>query len=103
MEQAQAAFQRAVRADPLNPVGVGGLAQVAFEQARYAGALDLGRRAWRLSPRTPRYLTIIGDSYFKLMRFDDARSAYGRALALAPRDDLLQNRMARVNARLGPR
>jgi tetratricopeptide (TPR) repeat protein/tRNA A-37 threonylcarbamoyl transferase component Bud32 len=101
LDEAQTAFQRAVRADPLNPVGVGGLAEVAFEQARYAEALDLGRRAWRLAPRTPRYLTIIGDSYFKLMRFDDARSAYGRALALAPRDDLLQSRMARVNARLG--
>jgi Flp pilus assembly protein TadD len=103
LDEAQTAFQRAVRADSLNPVGVGGLAEVAFEKARYTEALDLARRAWKLAPRTPRYLTIIGDSYFKLMRFDDARSAYGRALALAPRDDLLQSRMARVNARLSAR
>jgi tetratricopeptide (TPR) repeat protein/tRNA A-37 threonylcarbamoyl transferase component Bud32 len=98
--EADAAFRRAVRADPLNPVAVGGMAEVAFERARYTEALDLGRRAWKLAPRSPRYLTIIGDSYFKLLRFDDARAAYERALALAPRDDLLQSRMERVKAQL---
>jgi tetratricopeptide (TPR) repeat protein len=100
LDQADAAFRRALRADPLSPTAVGGLAEVAFERARYTEALDLGRRAWKLAPRSPRYLTIIGDSYFKLLRFDDARTAYERALALAPRDDLLHSRMERVKARL---
>jgi tetratricopeptide (TPR) repeat protein/tRNA A-37 threonylcarbamoyl transferase component Bud32 len=103
LDEAESAFRRSVRADPLNPVAVGGLAEVAFERARYTEALDFSRRAWKLAPRSPRYLTIIGDSYFKLMRFDDARAAYERALSLAPRDDVLQSRMARVNARLSER
>jgi tetratricopeptide (TPR) repeat protein/tRNA A-37 threonylcarbamoyl transferase component Bud32 len=101
LSEADAAFRRAVRADPLNAVAVGGMAEVAFERARYSEALDFGRRAWKLAPRSPRYLTIIGDSYFKLLRFDDARTAYERALALAPRDDLLQSRIERVKAQLG--
>jgi tetratricopeptide (TPR) repeat protein len=103
LDEAESAFRKAVRADSLNPVAVGGLAEVAFERARYTEALDFGRRASKLAPRSPRYLTIIGDSYFKLLRFDDARAAYERALALAPRDDLLQSRMQRVKARLGDR
>jgi tetratricopeptide (TPR) repeat protein/tRNA A-37 threonylcarbamoyl transferase component Bud32 len=103
LDEAETGFRKAVRADSLNPVAVGGLAEVAFERARYTEALDFARRASKLAPRSPRYLTIIGDSYFKLLRFDDARTAYERALVLAPRDDLLQNRMQRVKARLGDR
>jgi tetratricopeptide (TPR) repeat protein/tRNA A-37 threonylcarbamoyl transferase component Bud32 len=103
LDDAESAFRRAVRADPLNPVAVGGLAEVAFERARYTEALDFARRAWKLAPRSARYLTVIGDAYFKLLRLDDARAAYERALALSPRDDLLRSRLQRVRARLSER
>jgi tetratricopeptide (TPR) repeat protein len=103
LDEADNAFRKAVRADSLNPVAVGGMAEVAFERARYTEALDFGRRAARLAPRSPHYLVVVGDAYFKLLRFDDARAAYERALSLAPRDELLQARIQRVKARTGER
>ena len=53
-----------------------------------------------LSPATPRYLLLLGDAYFKLLRFADAQAAYERALKLTPRDPLIRNRLNRVLARL---
>jgi tetratricopeptide (TPR) repeat protein/tRNA A-37 threonylcarbamoyl transferase component Bud32 len=101
LDDAEAAFRRAVHADPLNGVAVGGMAEVAFERARYPEALDYARRATKLAPRSARYLTILGDSYFKLLRFDEARATYQRALAIAPADPQLKSRIQRVKASVG--
>ena len=99
--RAQVAFDRAVRADPTNPNAVAGLAEVAFENARYTDALDYGRRAVRLQPKVPRFQIVVGDAYFKLLRYDQALAAYQRALALSPGDSGTQARIERVKARLG--
>ena len=99
--RAQVAFDRAVRADASNPDAVAGLAEVAFESARYTEALDYGRRAARLQPKTSRYHVIVGDAYFKLLRYDEAQAAYKRAQALTPNDEGIKARLGRVKARLG--
>ncbi|MBN2576424.1 MAG: protein kinase [Deltaproteobacteria bacterium] len=99
---ARAAFDRAVRADASNPDAVVGLAEVAFENARYTEALDYGRRAARLQPRAAKHHMVVGDAYFKLLRYDEAKAAYARALALAPNSEGIKARIGRVNARLGP-
>ena len=99
--RAQAAFDRAVRADASNPDAVAGLADVAFENARYTEALDYGRRAVRLQSKRPKYHVVVGDAYFKLLRYDEALAAYQRAAALAPQDEGVKARMGRVMAKLG--
>jgi serine/threonine protein kinase len=99
--RAQVAFDRAVRADASNPEAVAGLAEVAFENARYTEALDYGRRAARLQPKVSKHHIIVGDAYFKLLRYDEARAAYQRAQALAPNDEGIKARIGRVKARLG--
>jgi tetratricopeptide (TPR) repeat protein/tRNA A-37 threonylcarbamoyl transferase component Bud32 len=99
--RAQVAFDRAVRADASNPDAVAGLAEVAFESARYTEALDYGRRAARLQPKTSRNHVIVGDAYFKLLRYDEAQAAYKRAQALTPNDEGIKARLGRVKARLG--
>jgi tetratricopeptide (TPR) repeat protein/tRNA A-37 threonylcarbamoyl transferase component Bud32 len=99
--RAQNAFDRAVRADANNPDAVAGLAEVAFENARYTEALDYGRRAVRLQPRMARHHIVVGDAYFKLLRYDDAQAAYKRAQALTPNDEGIKARIGRVKARLG--
>jgi len=101
LNEAEAAFTRAVRADAQNAGAVGGLAEVAFERARYSDALDFGRRAARLSPRTPKYAVLAGDAYFKLLRYDDALRSYEKARALAPQDDEIKSRIDRVHAKVG--
>jgi tetratricopeptide (TPR) repeat protein/tRNA A-37 threonylcarbamoyl transferase component Bud32 len=101
LARAQAAFDRAVRADSTNPDAVTGLAQVAFESARYTEALDYGRRAVRLQPKSAAHHVVVGDSYFKLLRYDDALASYTRAQTLAPHDEGIKTRIGRVKARLG--
>jgi serine/threonine protein kinase/tetratricopeptide (TPR) repeat protein len=101
LASAQGAFERAVRADSTNPEAVAGLAEVAFENARYTEALDYGRRAVHMQPRASKYHVIVGDAYFKLLRYDEALGAYHRALALSPNDDGIKARIGRVKARFG--
>jgi tetratricopeptide (TPR) repeat protein len=93
-------FNHAVRADASNPDALAGLAEVAFERARYSEALDYGRRAVRRDPKKPRYHTVVGDAFFKLLRYDEAVSAYERALALSPGDTGIKARLERVRSRL---
>ncbi len=101
LDRAQDAFDRAVRADPANPEAVAGLAEVAFERARYVDALDYARRAVAFRPKTPRYQVILGDAYFKLLRYDEALASYQRAQTLSPRDEGVKARIARAQAKLG--
>ena len=98
--EAESWFNRAVRADASNVIGVAGLAEVAFERAKYSEAMDYARRAARLSPKTPKYLVLLGDAYFKLLRYDQALATYQQARALAPADEGVKNRLARVEAKL---
>ena len=101
LNSAQDAFNRAVRADSANPDAVAGLAEVAFERARYVDALDYARRAVALRPKTPRYHVILGDAYFKLLRYDEALASYQRARTLSPQDEGVKARIVRAEARLG--
>ncbi len=100
LTEAEAAFTRAVRADAQNAVAVGGLAEVAFERAHYSDAMDFARRASRLAPRSPKYLALAGDAYFKLLRYDDALRSYEKALALSPASDEIKNRLERVRSKI---
>jgi serine/threonine protein kinase/tetratricopeptide (TPR) repeat protein len=99
--RAQVAFDRAVRMDASNPNAVAGLAEVAFENARYTEALDYGRRAVRLQPKSAKNHVIVGDAFFKLLRYDEAQAAYKRAQALSPNDEGIKARLGRVKTRLG--
>ena len=47
------------------------------------------------------FIVIVGDAYFKLLRYDQALAAYKRAAVLAPGDEGIKARIGRVMARLG--
>lgn len=100
LNEAEKAFNRALEADPSNVAGVAGLAEVAFERSRYTEALDYARRATQQAPRSPRYLLLLGDAHFKLLRFADAQAAYQKALKIAPDNDVVRSRVERVRAKL---
>jgi tetratricopeptide (TPR) repeat protein len=80
---------------------VGGLAEVAFERARYSDALDYARRASRLAPKSSKYLVETGDAYFKLLRYDEALASYDKAAVLSPKDAGIKSRIERVRAKVG--
>lgn len=103
LADAETAFSQAVRADPLDGAAVGGMAQVAFERARYVEALDFARRATRLAPKAAGGHLVLGDAYFRLLRFSEALNAYQTAeKLLGPKTPQVAARIERVKARLGP-
>ena len=100
LQEAEAAFNRALEADPGNVAAIAGLAEVAFERSRYTEALDYARRAAQQAPRAPKYLMLLGDAYFKLLRFADAQKAYEKALKIAPSNQVVRSRVERVRAKM---
>ncbi len=103
LADAESAFNRGVRADAQSAAAVGGLAQVAFERAQYPNALDYARRAAKLAPGSATYQLVLGDAYFKLLRYADAQSAYEKASSLGKGKDAQVNaRLERVKLKLAP-
>jgi tetratricopeptide (TPR) repeat protein len=100
LREAETAFNLALEADPTNAVAIGGLAEVAFERSRYAEALDYARRAVQQSPRSGRYLLLMGDAYFKLLRYADAKAAYQRAAQIASHQAEARGRLERLRTKL---
>lgn len=56
-----------------------GLAELYFDASEYGKALTHARRAAALEPDDGELLILLGDCYFKTMRYAAARSAYERA------------------------
>ena len=43
---------------------------------------------------------LLGDAYFKLLRFADAQAAYEKALKIAPSNEVVRSRVERVRAKM---
>jgi tetratricopeptide (TPR) repeat protein len=84
---------------PREARAVVGLATVAFEQARYTQAVELGERAVRLDAGGVQAHLLLGDAYYKLLRYDDARRAWERVLSLEPGNRRATQRMAMLKQR----
>jgi serine/threonine protein kinase len=101
LQEAETSFNLALEADPANPAAIAGLAEVAFERSRYTDALDYARRAVQQAPRVGRYHVLVGDAYFKLLRYADAKAAYERALRLGnPGQEMARSRLERLRQKL---
>jgi tetratricopeptide (TPR) repeat protein/tRNA A-37 threonylcarbamoyl transferase component Bud32 len=100
LQEAETSFNLALEADPSNAAAIAGLAEVAFERSRYTDALDYARRAVQQAPRTGRYHVLVGDAYFKLLRYADAKAAYERALRLGPGQEMAKSRLERLRIKL---
>ena len=99
LRSARTRFLAAVKADAKSAAAVVGLATVSFEQAAYAQAVELAERATKLNRRELRGYLLLGDAYFKLLRYDDALAAWQRVLTLAPGNKRATQRIAMVKAR----
>jgi hypothetical protein len=101
LEEAKAEFERAVAADSRNVTAIGGLAEVAFERAKYEEAAYYAQRAIRLNSRSTRYLVLLADASFKISRFSDALKFYNRAKQMDPGIVGIDDRIKKVQERLG--
>ncbi len=96
---AETSFHRALEADARSHEALSGLSEVYFNRAAHQKALSFAKRAVTLAPRRAEYRMQLGDAYFKVLRYDDARGEYEAALDLghAPAKAAL----ARLRSRLG--
>jgi TolA-binding protein len=78
-EEAGDAFKRLISARRERGPALLGLANIAFQQQNYAEAVSRAREASRSGGGIEAYL-LLGDAYFKLGKYADARSAYDEAL-----------------------
>jgi tetratricopeptide (TPR) repeat protein len=99
LAQARERFLAAVRADPGHAPAVTALATVEFEEARYARTVELAKRALSMDRRQVAAQLLVGDAYYKLLRYDDARMAWQRVLELEPGNKRAARRIAMIAGR----
>jgi serine/threonine protein kinase len=90
-DEARAAFERLLHAGKSRGPALVGLAKIAFQQHEYQEAVDRAREGAQAGGGAEARV-VLGDAYFRLEKFADARKAYEDALRLDP-----ENRTARQN------
>jgi len=100
LAEARARFLSAVEANPREAQARIGLASVAFERTDYTQAVELARQVVHMYPRAIQGHIILGDAYFKLLRYDEARRSWERALQLDPENRHASRRIERLRQRV---
>lgn len=86
--QAQAAFDKALAANPADYVALTGLGLLRLKRGDAEGALDAFLRAGVLEPRYARAKTFTAVAYYQLGRHNDAIATFREAAALDDKDPL---------------
>jgi serine/threonine protein kinase len=92
--EARAAFEKLLAAKPTKGAALAGLAQIAFQEKNYKEAVEHAKESARTGGGVEARV-LLGDAYFKLDRFEEAKKAYNEALKLDP-----NNRVAGQGLRL---
>jgi tetratricopeptide (TPR) repeat protein len=97
--EAETLFEKALGFDRHNAMALIGLSDVFFNRGNYAKSVTYAEKAVKAAPRTASHRVKLGDAYFKVLRYRDARKAYAKAVDLGARD--AQWRLDKVNKKLG--
>jgi tetratricopeptide (TPR) repeat protein len=92
--EARTAFEKLLAAKPTKGAALAGLAQIAFQEKNYKEAVERAKESARTGGGVEARV-LLGDAYFKLDRFEEAKKAYNEALKLDP-----NNRVAGQGLRL---
>jgi tetratricopeptide (TPR) repeat protein len=82
--KAEGVLRRALALQPDDLIATAGLGQLALARHRFREALQLGRRARRISPTTGGVYGVIGDAQLELGRYPQAFRAFDRFAAIKP-------------------
>jgi eukaryotic-like serine/threonine-protein kinase len=93
-DDARAVFERLAQSSKSRGPALVGLAKIAFQKQAYKEAAERAREATKAGGGVEARV-LLGDAYFRLEKFADARKAYEAALKLDP-----ENRTARQNLEL---
>jgi tetratricopeptide (TPR) repeat protein len=93
-DEARAAFEKLLAVKPAKGAASAGLAKIAFQEKDYKQAAERAKESAKLGGGVEARV-LLGDAYFKLEKFEEAKKAYNEALKLDP-----NNRVAGQGLRL---
>lgn len=96
---AEAAFHRALSADRHHGPALIGLSELYFDRADYYRAMEYAARAVRVKPKDAGYHLALGDAYYRLLRFSEAKQHYTTSRRLG--HPQARARLAKVARKLG--
>ena len=96
---AEQLFHRALDLDHANALALGGLSAAHFEAGRYTQAVSYGEKAVARSPRDGGHRVQLGDAYYKMHRYSEARRQYEKAGDVGHAQ--AAGRLAKVKGKLG--
>jgi tetratricopeptide (TPR) repeat protein len=96
---AEQLFHRALDIDHGNALALVGLCAAHFEAGRYTQAVSYGEKAVARSPRDGGHRIQLGDAYYKMHRYSEARRQYEKAGEIGHAQ--ASGRLAKVKGKLG--
>lgn len=100
LAQAESLLHQALAADRRNATALITLSELHYQKSDYRDAAKYALEAVELAPSRGAYRIQLGDAYFKLLRYAQARKQYESAADHG--DARAQERLARVRRKLGP-
>ncbi len=97
--KAKLLFERTLAKDSRNVAAHAGLRDLAFDAGDYARAVQHGKRAAALAPRSATHQLRLGDAYYRTHKYLEAEAAYAAAARLG--DDRAKWRLERTREKLG--
>jgi eukaryotic-like serine/threonine-protein kinase len=100
-DEARAAFDKLLLAKPVKGAAAAGLAKIAFQEKDYKVTVERAKESARTGGGVEARV-LLGDAYFKLEKFEEARKAYNEALKLDPNNRVAGQGLRLVESRLAP-
>jgi tetratricopeptide (TPR) repeat protein len=97
--EAETLFHQALTQDRRCAPALIGLSDVYFERGDHGGAVKYAEKAVAASGKNGGYRIRLGDAYFKVLRYADAKAQYERAKALG--SSKAEGRLAKLAATIG--
>ena len=98
LDDAEVHFHRAIDADPNDLRALDGLAAMHYDAGQYSKSVRFARLAADRGKPSGRRFIALGDAYYKVLRYSDAKAAYERALQLGAKS--AAGRIQKVRAKL---
>jgi len=99
VNEAERLFHQALAQDNRSGAALIGLSDLYFDRSAHQKAVHFAEKAVAAVPRRASYRIKLGDAYFKILRYEDARSAYERAKELGHQD--AEQRLEKLRSKLG--
>jgi eukaryotic-like serine/threonine-protein kinase len=100
-EEARAAYAKLLSNKHFKGAAAAGLAKIAFQEKDYKLAVERAKESARTGGGVEARV-LLGDAYFKLERFEEAKKAYREALKLDPNSRAAGQGLSLVESRLSP-